>query len=273
MSVRVPAALPPTPSSWPPYPSYPSAACWVRRIAGVGMVRSAPSLPLRLPLPHGTATAVAAGVLARLGDRRYVRRVILALVPRHARQHVKGYFAGVEPPPDARWAYISLRGHSMFAEWEGQLVAGAVHDALCANGGPPLVAWTIGSSGGGFSDAPFPFEQNFPNPTAAAYRHRVSLIARRYGFRIITLRLLHPLQLTPLLIVETNQPRHQFIADVAAIVADLNPHNDQAATFEGFYFEARDKDGPFVRTESVNRGEIEGGQWSANHSDYPFPHL
>jgi hypothetical protein len=236
------------------------------------MIRSAPSLPLHSALAHKTAAAVAGEVLARLGDRRYVRRVILAPVPRHARQHLKGYFAGVEPPPDARWGYIALRGHSMLAGWEGQLVASAVHDALCANGGPPLVAWTVGSSGGGFSDAAFPFEQHFPNPTAAAYRRRVSLVARRYGFRVITLRLLHPLQLAPLLIVATDRSRPSFIGDVPAIVADLDPHNDQAATFEGFYFEARDRNGPFVRTENVTRGEIEGGQWSADHNDSPFPH-
>jgi hypothetical protein len=272
VSVQVPVARPPAPSSWPPYPSYPSSICWVRRIAGVGMIRSAPSLPLRSPFLHRTAAAVAAEVLARFGDRRYVRRVVLAPVPSHARRRAKGYFAGVEPPPDARWGYISLRGHSMVADWEGELVGGAVRDALCANGGPPLVAWTAGGSGGGFSDNAFPFEQHFPNPTAAAYRRRVSLVARRYGFRVVTLRLLHPFQLAPLLVVATDRPRRQFVADLAAIVADLDPRNDQAATFEGFYFEARDRDGPFVRTESVNRGEIEGGEWSANHNDYPFPH-
>jgi hypothetical protein len=161
----------------------------------------------------------------------------------------------------------------MLADWEGQLVGGAVRDALCANGGPPLVAWSAGSSGGGFSDAAFPFEQQFPNPTPAAYRRRVSLVARRYGFRVVSLRLLHPLQSAPLLIVATDRPRRQFVADVPAILAELDPSNDQAATFEGFYFEARDKDGPFVRTDNVNRGLIESSEWSANHSDYPFAHF
>lgn len=272
LSVQVPADRPQAPSAWPSYPSYPASACWVRRPAGFSMIRAAPSLPLRSPLPHRSAAGVAAGVLAQLGDHRYVRHVILAPVPSHARRRAKAYFAGIEPPRYARWAYISVVGHSALADWEGALVAGAVRDALCANGGPPLVAWSVKGADGGFSDYAYPFEQHFPNPTAAAFRRRVRLVARRYGFRIVELRLLHPSQLAPLLIVSTDRPRKQFIADLPAIVSALNPRNDQATTFEGFYLEARDSDGPFVRTDNVNRGEIEGGEWSANHNDYPYPH-
>jgi len=236
------------------------------------MIRSAPSRPLPVRAPHRSAASVVSRELAELGDRRYVRRVVLAPVPTHARQHVKGYFADVEPPPDARWGYVAVRGSSMLAGWEGQLVAGALRDQLCANGGPPLVAWRTGSSDGGFSDAAFPFEQHFPNPTPASYRKRVRLIARRYGFRVITLRLLHPLQTAPLLIVATARPRRQFVADVPAILADLNPRNGQAVSFEGFYFEARDRHGAFVRMDSIERGQIEGSQWSADPNDDPFPH-
>jgi hypothetical protein len=270
-AVRVPADRPAAPSSWPAYPRYSTSSCWVRRIAGTGMIRSAPSRPVPARVKRRPVASVVSRELAQLGDRRYVRRVVLAAVPKHARQNVKGYFAGVEPPADARWGYVSVRGSSMLATWEGQLVAGALRDRLCANGGPPLVAWRTGGSDGGFSDATFPFEQRFPNPTAAAYRQRVQLAARRYGFRVVTLRLLHPLQTAPLLIVATARPRQQFIADVPAILADLNPGNDQATTFEGFYFEARDRDGPFVRTDSIDRGQIEGGQWSADPNDDPFP--
>jgi hypothetical protein len=271
-SVRVPAALPAAPSTWPPYPRYPSSACWMRRQTGFGMIRVAPSVSLRGPLRHRRSAAVVASVLARLGDHRYVRRVVLAPVPIHARRHAKGYFAGVEPPPDALWGYISVRPGSMVAAWEGQLVAGAIRDGLCANGGPPLVAWSVGRSGGGFSESVFPFEQRFPNPSAATYRRRVRLVARRYGFRIATLRLLHPFQVAPLLIVRTDRPRRQFTADIPAILSALDPQNGEAATFEGFYFEARDGKGPFVRTEQVSRGTLEGGQWAADRDDYPFPH-
>ena len=161
----------------------------------------------------------------------------------------------------------------MVGAWEGALVAGALRDALCANGGLPLVGWTIeGGSGGGFSDSYNPFEQRFPNPTPAAYRQRVALVGRRYGFAVVTLRLLDPLQLAPLLIVRTGRPRSQFVADTPAILAALNPTNGQAATFEGSYFEARDAHGPFERADNTRRGEVKGSQWSADPNDYPFQH-
>jgi hypothetical protein len=236
------------------------------------MIRSAPSVPLRPPLRQRRPESVVNRVLARLGDRRYVRRVQLAPVPVPREAHTKGYFAGVEPPPEALWGYVSVRPASMVAAWEGELVAGALRDNLCANGGPPVVAWTIGGSTGWFSDSANPFEQRFPNPSAPAYRQRVKLVARRYGFQIVSLRLLHPLQIAPLLVVRTDRPRRQFVADIPTILSALGRHNGRAATFEGFYFEARDSDGPFVRTENVHRGSIEGAQWSADPDDYPFPH-
>ena len=45
-----------------------------------------------------------------------------------------------------------------------------------------------------------------------------------------------------------------------------------AVTFEGFFLEARDARGPFVRVENVYRGETEGGQWSWNRCAYPYAH-
>jgi hypothetical protein len=63
------------------------------------------------------------------------------------------------------------------------------------------------------------------------------------------------------------------VADVPSIVNWLDPRNGQAITFEGFWFEARDANGPFVRVENVYRGEVEGGQWSADPCDYPYMHF
>ena len=43
-----------------------------------------------------------------------------------------------------------------------------------------------------------------------------------------------------------------------------------AITFEGFFFEARDDDGPFVRVINAYRGVIMGGVWSGTlFSPYP----
>jgi hypothetical protein len=270
-SVEVPAEAPPAPSTWPAYPQYSATACWVRD-TGAGMLRSAPSVPVRAPKIRRSPSEIAATVLSGLGDRRYVHRFVLAPVPAHARRHVRGYFAGVQPPRDALWGYVAVKPSSMVATWEGQLIAGAVRDQLCANGGPPMVGWRVGHSDGGYSDHVYPFEQRFPNPRPAGYRLRVELVARRYGFKVAELRLLHPLQTAPLVVVYTDRAHKKFIADLPAILSALDPRNGKAATFEGFYFEARDKNGPFVRTENSYRGTLEGGQWSADRTNYPFAH-
>jgi hypothetical protein len=270
-SVRIPADAPPARSTWRPYPQYSAAACWVRD-TGAGMLRAAPSVPAKAPNSRRSPSEIVTTVLSGLGDRRYVRRFVLAPVPTHARRHVRGYFAGVQPPKDALWGYAAVKPASMVATWEGQLVAGAVRDRLCANGGPPMVGWRIGRSDGGYSDHVYPFEQRFPNPRLADYRRRVELVARRYGFKVAELRLLHPLQTAPLVVAYTDRAHEKFIADIPAILFALDPRDREAATFEGFYFEARDKNGPFVRTENSYRGTVEGGQWSADRNDYPFPH-
>ena len=62
-----------------------------------------------------------------------------------------------------------------------------------------------------------------------------------------------------------------------AIMSLLNPTasagKNTAFTFEGFFFEARDSRGPFVRVEGVDRGEAMGGQWSWNRCVYPYAHF
>jgi hypothetical protein len=63
---------------------------------------------------------------------------------------------------------------------------------------------------------------------------------------------------------------------VREILALLDPaahgRKQTATTFEGFYFEARDDEGAFVRAFDAYRGTIMGGQWSAEPDAYPFEH-
>ena len=153
------------------------------------------------------------------------------------------------------------------------LVGGALRDDLCAAGGPPLVGWTVtGGQGGGFSENWEAFGQHFPNPSPAAFRKRVSLVGRRYGFRVASLRLVRPLQLSPLLIVDTSRDRKAFVKDVPTILSLLDPTARSGTTFEGFYFAAEDAHGPFVETSGGVRGQRWGGQWSWNPNVYPFAH-
>src|SRR5262249_27670329 len=150
-------------------------------------------------------------------------RVELASPPPIALHHLRGYFAGARPPHNARWAYVAAPDQSMVAQWEASLVVGALRDDLCAARREPLVGWTIGRGGIGLSDDAQALEQRFPNPSPAAFRRRVALIGRRYGFSVETLRLLRPRQLAPLLVVRTSRPRKAFVKDVASIMKLLDP--------------------------------------------------
>lgn len=261
---------------WPAYPRYEAGSCWTRPFPQGPPLRVAPSSPLAATPARLRAATVAHRLLARLGDSRYVHGVNLGRPPAVTLTHLKGYYAGARPPVDAVWAYVDAPAVSMVAQWEAALVVGALRDDLCANGGVPLVGWTIGRAGLGLSDRTQALEQRFPNPSPSTFRQRVRLAGRKYGFTVSDLRLLHPRQLAPLVVVESTRDRKAFVKDVPAIVNLLDPVSTSragtAVTFEGFFFEARDDHGAFVRVENVHRGETEGGQWSWNRCFYPYGH-
>jgi predicted lipid carrier protein YhbT len=278
-------SLPPAPSTWPQYPHFPAASCWARPSPGGGSVlRSAPSY-LAHPA-HRAPQAIVRDLLARLGDRRFVERIELGPVPPITRQHT-GWFGTAHPPRNALWAYVAdpladvrfgakppaaAVQRSGIAEWEGDLVVGALRDAFCANGGPPLAGWTMSGSIRGVSDAGQALGQRFPSPNAAAFRSRLDAVARRYGFSVVSVRLLRAPQLAPLVVVRTGRDAKSFVGDVRKIMQLLDPRRDSAVTFQGFYFEALNAHGPFVSVDDVYRGEVMGGQWSSNPCLYPYVH-
>lgn len=281
---RVPADLPPSPSTWPPYPAFSQHSCWTRPY-GFPVGAGAPSYAPATTTQPATPAEIVQRLLARFGDRRFIRQIEIG--PMTAKELHQNFSRRFHPPSDLLWANIVVpksvtvdakpeNGRAeMLSEWEVNLVVGALRDDFCAAGGSPLVGWTASGIGGGLSDRSEALEQRFPNPSPQAFRARVDLIGRRFGFRVVSLKLLRPEQIAPLLVVETKRPRKQFIRDVAAINALLDPtshtRSRTAATFEGFFFEARDARGAFVRTSGVSRGSNEGGQWSWNRCDYPYP--
>lgn len=276
-SVRVPADPPPSPARWPRYPAFSSPSCWTRPFGSGRPLQAAPSLPVPSQPSSASPGEIVRKVLAGLGDRRYVLRVELGSPPPITLQHLRGYFAGARPPANARWAYIAVaHPQTMVSEWEAALVIGALRDDFCDALGPPLVGWTVNRGGIGLSDRTQAFEQWFPNPSPTAFRRRVRLVGRRYGFTVRELRLLRPRQLAPLLVVRTERNRKAFVHDVPAIMKLLDPiapgHDATAVTFEGLLFEARDRHGAFVRVDDVYRGQTEGGEWSWNRCVYPYPH-
>jgi len=288
---RVAADPPPSPATWPPYPHFPAHSCWTRPPNPVAVTQVAPSYAPRRTAHPTPPRELLRRVLARFGDRSFVRRVELGPPPPVTFMHLKGWYDNERPPRDALWAYIAapaavrplpehptpkeLRDY-MLAGWEVGLLEGALRDEFCAAGGRPLVGWSVSRIGRGVSDRTFALGQRFPNPKPAVFRARVAAIGRRYGFEVSSLRLLRPLGYAPLLVVSTGRDRKKFVHDVPAIVALLNPTSATAkhvaSTFEGFFLEARDAKGPFVRVDGAERGIGMGGQWSWNRCVYPYAH-
>ena len=160
------------------------------------------------------------------------------------------------------------------AHYEGALIGGALRDDLCDAGGAPLVSWGTGSDSG-FAESASALGQRFPNPSPNAFRKRVALVGRRFGFTVASLRLLRPRQIAPLLIVKTHRSRKAFVRDVGRIIELLDPvtssHHQVAETFEGFFFAAEDGKGPFFFSDDISgRDDSEGNAWAANLCLYPY---
>jgi len=283
-------AHPPSPKTWPDYPSFPRHSCWARPTTSPSIMQVAPSFPVdhTKPLPP---RAIVRRLLTRFGDSSYIRAIDIGKPPPH--RLTRHIFPGKQPPKDAMWAYIDAPSASTqpsahlptarvraydLAKWETELVGGALRDEFCRAGGPTLAGWTISRKviDGGVSDGTFALNQRFPNMSPSRFRARAELAGRRYGFRVESIRFLRPLQSAPIVLVRTDRDRKEFIGDVAAIVNVLNPssaaRHRYGVTFEGIFFEARDDEGAFVRVEQSFRGAIMGGQYSAERGSFPYPH-
>ena len=291
--VSLGVSKPPSPAAWPAYPHFSHHSCWTRPfITGTvpTVERVAPSYA---PPSHAhpiPPAIVAHRLLAGFGDRRYIRSITFAPAAPAVGHNVHVLYAGGHPPKDALTATVvashteTASGHptptqsltSAIASYESGLIDGALRDDMCAAGGAPVVS-VKSADGGMFSETGFALEQRFPNPTPAAFRRHVALVGQRYGFRVASLKLLRPLDLAPLLIVKTSRNRKAFVRDMPMITSLLDPitrvGHRTAETFEGFLLAAEDAKGPFAETESLSRGEEEGGEWSWNPCVYPYPTL
>ncbi len=291
LQIAMSADKPPLPTTWPKYPHFSQHSCWARPFLSGTLHRVegfAPSYaPARRthPIPP---TVVAQRILARLGDRRYVRSIVLTPAPPAVGSDRHTLYAGGRPPADALQARIiapdasaNLGKHPTpdqilnagIAQYEGDVVGNALRDDLCDAGGAPLVSWGSGNGGGGFAESFRALDERFPNPSPAAFRKRVSLVGKRYGFTVASLRLLRPRQIAPLLIVTTQRPRKAFVRDIPQIMELLSPHSfsgrQNALTFEGFFIAAEDAKGPFTFSSSTVRNDESGSGWAASPCLYP----
>jgi hypothetical protein len=284
--IAIAADLPPSPATWPTYPHFSQRSCWGSRPNPAGppalLMRYAPSYappPRAHPL---SPRFVARRLLARFGDRRYVRSITFS--PARAMVGIRSHIihAGGRPPAGALRATVLMPaagrrdkpGHHSpadfltngIAEFESGIVGAALRDDLCDAGGPPLLPagrwWAL--------------DQRFPNPTPAAFRKRVALVGKSFGFAVASLRLLRPRQIAPLLIVKTTRPRKRFVKDIPRIMELLNPHagsgNPTAITFEAFFFAAEDAHGPFTFSDYLARNEESSGEWAVTDDLLPYGH-
>jgi hypothetical protein len=116
----------------------------------------------------------------------------------------------------------------------------------------------------------------YPTPSAADLLSRLRDTSTRYGFRVVSVRILHAPQGAPRVIVETARPA-QFVRSVPAIMRTLDPHRPSAEdwlgwSYEGFFFGAQDRDGrPFLAVFNTMRLHS-GGQWARAERFFPYPH-
>lgn len=226
-------------------------------------MRAAPSVPFTLP--RRSPRQLLRHVLGNLGDRSLIRgrvtgdaeKTYLHLLPRTGRR----------PPQSVR------------IEWQQTLVAGALRDLLCASRAPLLWSWT-GLHGGEHPtwDATYPFLQRFPSPPEAVFRQRLAAAAKKWHFRVLDARYLHPLQGAPMVIVQTQDPLRlaRAAGKVRAFLDPMQPNRRfelGAFAYEGFYFEAEDRRNRTVFAfANALRGTGMGSQWARSERFSPFPH-
>jgi hypothetical protein len=120
--------------------------------------------------------------------------------------------------------------------------------------------------------------KSFPSPSRLVLIRRLRQAQTRYGFEIITVTMLHPLQRAPVIVIRSDRP--QAIAKATPVIIDLfDPRhvtktNPSGYAYEAYFFEARDRQGtPYLATFNHWRPpHVGGGQWAADESLYPFPH-
>lgn len=118
---------------------------------------------------------------------------------------------------------------------------------------------------------------SYPTPSLAILRQRVAAASSKFGFRLVSVRMLRAPQGAPLVIVQAESSPAGFAPKVSAIIRLLDPTHPAAqdwesTAYEGFFFGAQDRNGrPFLAGFNVGRLH-EGGQWARSPNLYPFAH-
>jgi hypothetical protein len=118
----------------------------------------------------------------------------------------------------------------------------------------------------------------FPSPAWSLLMRRLRQAQKLYGFQIVSVRVLHPLQSAPVIIIRSDHERTIAHA-TRSIVKLLDPYHPtngdpSGYAYEGYFFVAQDTNGvPYLATFNFERApHVGGGEWAADPSLYPFPH-
>jgi hypothetical protein len=119
---------------------------------------------------------------------------------------------------------------------------------------------------------------NFKNLAWSTLLDRLRIQAVRKNFAVVSVQLLRPRQLAPLVVVKAVD-KHAFVAATPALLKSIDPKrstgDDRTGwAYEGFLLEAVDSSGvPFLVVFNHWRGpHAGGGQWASDPALFPFAH-
>jgi hypothetical protein len=118
----------------------------------------------------------------------------------------------------------------------------------------------------------------FPSPSRSVLLQRLGKAKSLYGFRVVSVQMLHPFQSAPVIVIRSSS--EQSIARATPKIINLfDPRhpttgNPSGYAYEGYFFVAQTVGGvPYLATFNHSRPpHVGGGEWAASASLYPFPH-
>ena len=118
----------------------------------------------------------------------------------------------------------------------------------------------------------------FPSPSRAVLMQRLRKAEKLYGFRVVSVQMLHPLQSAPVIVIRSDS--EQSIPRATPKIVDLfDPRHPTSAdpsgyAYEGYFFVVETSGGvPYLATFNHWRApHVGGGEWAASENLYPFPH-
>jgi hypothetical protein len=119
---------------------------------------------------------------------------------------------------------------------------------------------------------------SFPSPSLSVLMQRLRKAQRRYDFEIVSVRMLHPLQSAPVIVIRSDK-KLAIAHATPAIIKLFDPRhvtntNPSGFAYAGYFLSAEDRRGvPYLATFHHSRCcPPGGGEWAASENLYPFPH-